>query len=47
MAQLDQRVELPVFGRYDGYLFVQAPGGHLGWLESGPNAAPQVRTLEQ
>ena len=45
VAELDQRVELPVFGRYDGYLFVQAPGGHLGWLEGPPE--PQVRTLEQ
>jgi murein DD-endopeptidase MepM/ murein hydrolase activator NlpD len=43
VATLAQRIELPVFGRYDGYLFVQAPGGHLGWLSSGS----EIRSLEQ
>ena len=33
VAMLSTRTELPVFGRYAGYLFVQAPGGHLGWIE--------------
>ena len=33
VAMLDAVTELPVFGRYAGYLFVQAPGGHLGWIE--------------
>jgi murein DD-endopeptidase MepM/ murein hydrolase activator NlpD len=48
VATLARRIELPVFGRYDGYLFVQAPGGHLGWLpgaESGTGGAS--RSLEQ
>jgi murein DD-endopeptidase MepM/ murein hydrolase activator NlpD len=45
VATLPQRVELPVFGRYDGYLFVQAPGGHLGWLPGEPARA--TRSLEQ
>ena len=44
VAMLDQRLELPVFGRYDGYLFVQAPDGHLGWLAGESQA---IRTLEQ
>jgi hypothetical protein len=34
-----------VFGRYDGFLFVQAPGGHLGWLPGESEAA--TRALEQ
>ncbi|MGE0161042.1 MAG: peptidoglycan DD-metalloendopeptidase family protein [Gemmatimonadales bacterium] len=41
VALLDSPLELPVFGRYDGYLFVQAPGGHLGWLQES------TRSLEQ
>jgi murein DD-endopeptidase MepM/ murein hydrolase activator NlpD len=43
VATLPQRIELPVFGRYDGYLFVQAPGGHLGWLPGGI----ETRALQQ
>jgi SH3-like domain-containing protein len=34
VAQLDAGAELPVLGRYDGYLYVQVPGGHLGWLDA-------------
>jgi hypothetical protein len=41
VAQVEAGVELPVFGRYEGFLFVQAPGGHLGWIEG------ETRSLQQ
>ena len=33
MARLAGQAELAVYGRYEGYLYVEAPGGYLGWLE--------------
>ena len=33
MATLDIGTEVPVLGRYDGYLYVMAPSGHTGWLK--------------
>ena len=33
MARLTGQAELAVYGRYEGYLYVEAPSGHLGWLE--------------
>ncbi len=41
VATVGAGVSLPVFGRYEGYLFVQAPGGHLGWIEG------ETRSLQQ
>ena len=32
IAMLDAEAELPVLGRYEGYLYVQTPDGHFGWL---------------
>jgi murein DD-endopeptidase MepM/ murein hydrolase activator NlpD/SH3-like domain-containing protein len=32
VAQLDVGTEVPVLGRYAGYLYVRAPSGHTGWL---------------
>jgi len=43
MASLDEDAEIPVLGRYDGYLFVSAPDGHLGWLRG----AIGTSTLEE
>jgi hypothetical protein len=34
VAQLDRAAELPVLGRYGDYLYVQAPGGHYGWVSA-------------
>jgi hypothetical protein len=34
VAMLDAGAELPVLGRYEGYLYVQAPDGHLGWVDA-------------
>ena len=33
IARLSSQAELAVYGRYEGYLYVEAPSGHLGWLE--------------
>ena len=33
VATLEAGAAVPVLGRYDGYLYVVAPGGHTGWLE--------------
>jgi len=41
VATLSTRTELPVFGRFAGYLFVQAPGGHLGWIEGETTSLQQ------
>lgn len=32
VATLAPGEEIPVYGRYDGFLFVRAPTGHNGWL---------------
>jgi murein DD-endopeptidase MepM/ murein hydrolase activator NlpD len=42
VAMIDADAELPVFGRYDGYHYVEAPGGRLGWV-----AAPARSTALQ
>jgi hypothetical protein len=34
VATLASAVELPVLGSYEGYLYVQAPDGHFGWLSA-------------
>jgi murein DD-endopeptidase MepM/ murein hydrolase activator NlpD/SH3-like domain-containing protein len=32
VARLDAGTEVPVLGRYEGYLYVTAPGGRYGWV---------------
>lgn len=32
MARLDEGTEVPVLGRFDGYLYVRGPAGLTGWL---------------
>ncbi len=32
IAQLDAGTELPILGRYEGYLYVLTPNGHTGWM---------------
>jgi SH3-like domain-containing protein len=32
LAQLEAGAEVPVLGRYDRYLYVRAPSGHMGWM---------------
>jgi hypothetical protein len=32
ITRLDAGAEVPVLGRFDGYLFVVAPSGHTGWM---------------
>ncbi|MDH3272568.1 MAG: M23 family metallopeptidase [Gemmatimonadota bacterium] len=32
VAQLDRGTEVPVLGRFDGFLYVRAPDGHTGWM---------------
>jgi murein DD-endopeptidase MepM/ murein hydrolase activator NlpD len=42
VARLDRQAELPVLGRYEGYLYVQAPSGRRGWIDAvagAPDAA--------
>ena len=34
VARLDGDAALPVLGRYESYLYVRVPGGHLGWLDT-------------
>ncbi len=43
VTMLDMDAELPVFGRFDGYLFVRAPGGHLGWVEASVPASSSLQ----
>jgi hypothetical protein len=30
--QLGAGAEVPVLGRYEGFLYVRTPAGHVGWL---------------
>jgi murein DD-endopeptidase MepM/ murein hydrolase activator NlpD len=32
IAQLEAGARVPVLGRYDRYLYVRAPSGHMGWM---------------
>jgi len=32
ITQLDAGTELPILGRYEGYLYVLTPTGHTGWM---------------
>jgi hypothetical protein len=32
LARLDEGTELPVLGRFDGFLYVRTPGGTVGWM---------------
>ncbi len=32
IAQLDAGTELPILGRYEGYLYVLTPNGYTGWM---------------
>ena len=32
ITQLDAGTELPILGRYEGYLYVLTPNGHTGWM---------------
>jgi SH3-like domain-containing protein len=34
IAQLQPGAEVPVLGRYEGYLYVRAPSGHAGWMDA-------------
>jgi hypothetical protein len=34
VARLDGDATLPVLGRFESYLYVRVPGGHLGWLDT-------------
>lgn len=34
VARLDGEAALPVLGRYEGYLYVQAPSGRRGWIDA-------------
>ncbi len=36
VAQVDEGTELPVLGRFGGYLYVQAPQGPTGWVVEVP-----------
>jgi len=38
MARLEGGTEVPVFGRFNGYLYVRAPEGYTGWM---PEVAQQ------
>jgi peptidoglycan LD-endopeptidase LytH len=39
VATIEAEAELPVFGRYEGYLYVRAPSGRRGWI-GAPAAEP-------
>ena len=32
IVQLDAGTEVPILGRYEGYLYVRTPSGHTGWM---------------
>ena len=34
VATIESDAELPVLGRYEGYLYVRAPSGRLGWIDA-------------
>ena len=34
VATIERDAELPVLGRYEGYLYVRAPSGRVGWIDA-------------
>ena len=40
VATVDADAELPVLGRYEGYLYVRAPSGRLGWIDAPADEPP-------
>ncbi|HUF77020.1 MAG TPA: M23 family metallopeptidase [Longimicrobiales bacterium] len=44
VATIESDAELPVFGRYEGYLYVRAPSGRLGWIDAPDEEQPSVAT---
>jgi hypothetical protein len=35
MAQVAAGTEVPVLGRFEGYLYVRSPDGTTGWIADG------------
>lgn len=40
LTRLDAGTELPVLGRFDGFLYVRAPGGTVGWMPEEAQQQP-------
>ena len=47
IARIDQGTEVPVLGRYAGYLYVRAPEGSVGWVPDGSATPASASSQEQ